>query len=80
MGQATDPVKLKKPLLYDLEEDPGEQDDVAAQHPEIVARLSEKATSFAAGITPVMKLPPATRSFVSGITTHAPKDPEKLPK
>ncbi len=80
MGQPSDPVRLRKPQLYDLQKDPGEQHDVAAAHPEIVARLTEKATSFAAGITPVMKLPPASRSIVSGITTHAPKDPDKVPK
>ena len=80
MGRPADPLKLKRPQLFDLQKDPGEQNDVAARHPEVVARLSEKATSFAAGITPVMKLPPASRSVVSGITTHAPKDPEKVPK
>jgi arylsulfatase A-like enzyme len=80
MGQPADPLRLKKPQLYDLRKDPGEQNDVAAGHPDIVARLSQQATSFAAGITPVMKLPPASRSVVSGITTHAPKDPERVPK
>ena len=34
---------LEKPVLYDLEADIGEQTDVAAQHPDVVARLKQLA-------------------------------------
>jgi hypothetical protein len=32
--------------LYDLGRDPGEKNDVAAQHPEIVARLTQEMAEF----------------------------------
>jgi len=34
-----DYVEILRPLLFDLEADPGERNDVAAQHPEVVERL-----------------------------------------
>ncbi|MEN3942893.1 sulfatase [Prosthecobacter sp. SYSU 5D2] len=47
--------------LYNLTADPGEQVDVAAKHPEIVARLLKKAQefdqSFQPHIHPVLRLP-----------------------
>jgi arylsulfatase A len=79
-GQALDAVKLSTPQLYDLAADSGEQHDLASRHPEIVQRLTGMAASFGGSIEPVMKLPPATKSFLSGITTHAPKSPDKVPK
>lgn len=79
-GQALGAVKLSPPRLYDLAADPGERRDVAMQHPEVVQRLTGMATSFGAGIEPAMKLPPATRSVFFGITTHAPKNSEKVPE
>ncbi|MEM7011530.1 MAG: sulfatase-like hydrolase/transferase [Verrucomicrobiota bacterium] len=39
LGRVPD-FKEPKPRLYDLEADPGEQNDLAAQHPEIVAEFS----------------------------------------
>jgi len=65
---------------YDLVADPGERRDLALNHPEIVQRLTSMAASFGAGIEPVMKLPAASRSIISGVTTHAPKNPDKVPK
>lgn len=44
---------LAQPQLYDLESDPGEQFDIAAAHPEIVAELKELARTQAASIVPV---------------------------
>jgi arylsulfatase len=34
-----DYVEILRPLLFDLETDPGERNDLAAQHPEVVERL-----------------------------------------
>lgn len=34
------------PLLYDIENDPGEQYNIASKHPDIVKRLSEKAKEY----------------------------------
>ncbi len=40
------------PLLYHLGRDPGEQYDVSADHPEIVAELEEIARRHLAGVVP----------------------------
>ena len=37
------PKELEAPLLYDLESDPGETEDLADRHPDIVARLLTEA-------------------------------------
>jgi arylsulfatase A-like enzyme len=41
------------PLLFDLEQDPGEQFDVAAQHPGVVADLTREVEKHRATVTPV---------------------------
>ncbi|MFM1941425.1 MAG: Arylsulfatase precursor [Verrucomicrobiota bacterium] len=41
------------PLLFQVEEDPGEQFDVAAAHPDVVARLTRLAEAHRSGIDPV---------------------------
>jgi hypothetical protein len=41
---------LATPELYDLEADIGEKNNVAAQHPEIVARLIRQARAFDAAL------------------------------
>ena len=41
---------LKKPVLYDLEVDPGERFDIADEHPDAVARLSKAAEDYKAEI------------------------------
>ncbi len=50
-----------KASLYNLKADPGETTDLAAQHPDIVARLEKKAADFDSAfqpqIPPVPKLP-----------------------
>ena len=50
-----------EPVLYNLTRDPGEQTDTAKAHPEVVARLLEKARRFdqelSGQITPVLQLP-----------------------
>jgi arylsulfatase A-like enzyme len=39
-------VKQQKTALYDLSRDPGESEDVAAQHPEVVEKLQKLATGM----------------------------------
>jgi arylsulfatase B len=51
--------KLVKDELYDLLSDPGEQTDVAAQHPEIVARLRKQLAEFRALTGPSYLVKPA---------------------
>ena len=51
--------KLVKDELYDLLSDPGEQTDVAAQHPEIVARLQRQLAEFRALTGPPFRVEPA---------------------
>ena len=40
------------PLLYNLAEDPGEQHDIAAAHPDVVADLMKEVAAHKAGLTP----------------------------
>ncbi|MCY3750110.1 MAG: N-acetylgalactosamine-6-sulfatase, partial [Gammaproteobacteria bacterium] len=41
LGRYTDAVE--KPLLFDLQQDPGERDDLAEEHPDIVRKLMQEA-------------------------------------
>ena len=41
------------PLLYNIDHDPGEQFDIAAKHPEIIARIRKIASDHARTIAPV---------------------------
>ncbi|QDU54046.1 sulfatase family protein [Aeoliella mucimassa] len=45
--------KHEQPLLYHLEHDPSEQYNVAGQHPEIIAQLTELAAAHKQSIEPV---------------------------
>ena len=40
------------PLLFNLAEDPGEQHDIAAAHPDVIADLMKEAAAHKAGLTP----------------------------
>jgi len=53
---------------------------VAAEHPDIVARLTETARKFDAAIEPAMKLPSPSWSVFTGLLTQAPSDPGKVPR
>ena len=66
--------------LYDLNADPGEKNNVASDHPDVVRLLTQRAMMFHAGIEPVMKLPPPSSSVVSGLVTQAPKKSVKVPR
>ena len=79
-GKPKPPVRCSEPQLYDLSSDPSETEDLATNHPGLVARLAEQAQSFDAGIEPVMKLPRPSRSVLSGVFTQAPKSPDTVPK
>jgi arylsulfatase A len=46
------PKDLEKPLLYQLENDPGERFDVAAEHPEIVADILREIEKHKKGVVP----------------------------
>ncbi|MCW5892038.1 MAG: sulfatase [bacterium] len=41
-------------MLFDLDADPGEQDDVSARHPDVVARLAGEIAAFEAGLDPAV--------------------------
>jgi len=43
---STHPREEKRPQLFDLEADPTEQKNVAAAHPEVVARLAKKIAAW----------------------------------
>jgi arylsulfatase A len=40
-------------LLYNIDHDPGEQFDIAARHPEIIARIRKIASDHGRTIAPV---------------------------
>ena len=44
-------------LLYDLQKDPGETENLAEQHPEIVVRLAAAHAEWAAGLSETQILP-----------------------
>jgi hypothetical protein len=78
-GRPREPQACSPAELYNLASDLGERNDVAGEHPEVVARLSRLAREFDASIEPVMKLPSPSWSVFKGLTTQAPKDPDKVP-
>jgi arylsulfatase A len=47
------PVAHDPPLLYDLELDPGERFDVAAQHPDVLERIKRRVAAHRATVVPV---------------------------
>jgi arylsulfatase A-like enzyme len=47
------PEKHDPPLLYQLGQDPGEQHDVAAEHPEVLAEIAKVVEEQNATVTPV---------------------------
>ena len=45
--------KHAPPLLFDLNQDPGEKNDVAAQHPEIITEIKVEVEKHRASLVPV---------------------------
>jgi arylsulfatase A-like enzyme len=56
-GGPKEPQKCDPPELYNLNEDPSEQSNVARSHPEVVARLKALASEFRANVKPGKLLP-----------------------
>jgi arylsulfatase A-like enzyme len=52
-GHDQSPRPIDPPWLYDLDNDPSEQYDVAREHPEVVARLRAMAAEHTKGVVPV---------------------------
>ena len=48
-----EPVAHDPPLLFDLEADPGESFNVAAEHPEVIQQISKSVERHRAGVQPV---------------------------
>jgi len=78
--QPAEPASLEQPRLYDLDAEIGEQTDIAAAHPEIVARLRGLAAAMAAELTG----PEATSRRPPGVVEHPqtlyPSVPKTNPK
>ncbi len=55
-GQPPTRTVHETPQLYDLQVDPGEQFDIAADHPDVVARLQQAVAAHRAGITDAVPL------------------------
>jgi N-acetylgalactosamine-6-sulfatase len=67
----------KNAQLFDIPKDPGEHQDVAAQHPEVVKALTEKALAW----TKTLPASPARDKFMkSGAQAKTPKKADAKPK
>jgi N-acetylgalactosamine-6-sulfatase len=67
----------KNAQLFDIPKDPGEQRDVAAQHPEVVQALTTKALAWAK----TLPASPAREKFMqAGAQAKSPKKAEAKPK
>ena len=63
---------IDSPRLYRLDQDPGEEMDVADSHPEVVARLRQSAEQYQSRTKATMKLWPLGRALIRGLLTPAP--------
>ena len=64
IGRYTDAVE--KPMLFDLENDPGEQNDLAGQYPDIVSKLMQDADKARQELGDVNRIGTAARFFDDG--------------
>jgi arylsulfatase A len=48
------PEKHEPPMLFQLENDPGEKFDVAAEHPEVIAEIRAEVEKLQKSIVPVV--------------------------
>lgn len=65
-------------MPFDLENDPGEQHDVAAQNPEVVKRLKEMFDKLEAEVPHFPPIPPkwkGLRDIKGGDLTYEPRRP-----
>jgi arylsulfatase A len=53
LGYKNDLEEHKTPLLFNLDMDPGENYNVAKDHPDVIARIEKLRTQHEAGLTPV---------------------------
>jgi arylsulfatase A-like enzyme len=63
-GWGTDSPNGQLTLLYDLSNDPGETENLAAEHPSIVARLEKAHADWATGLTDTPILPALRSTLV----------------
>lgn len=68
-GEPRQNRQLEAPLLYDLEADPSEKTDVAADHPRIVDRLRVGAEEFESAAEPTIRLRSVRRAIAHGLLT-----------
>lgn len=79
LGQKKAPVGSKEPRLYNLDQEIGEQTDLAGQHPELVSRLQKIAAEMSGeigGQNPSARRPAGR---VDAPTTLYPTDPRPVP-
>ncbi len=63
---------IDPPRLYRLDKDPGEEEDVAGSHPEVVSRMRQDAEQFQSETKATLKLWPFGRAIIRGLLTPAP--------
>ena len=71
-GQPQGSRRFKPPLLFRLDTDPSESQDLAQDHPEVVTRMRTSAEHYAAGLDPALKLRPFGHAIFRGLLTPAP--------
>ena len=71
-GQPQGSREFEPPLLFRLDTDPAESQDVAQDHPEVVARMRTSAEKYAVGLDPALKLRPFGHAIFRGLLTPAP--------
>ena len=71
-GQPQGSREFEPPLLFQLDTDPAESQDVAQDHPDVVARMRTSAEKYAAGLDPALKLRPFGHAIFRGLLTPAP--------
>ena len=71
-GQPKGSREFEPPLLFRLPTDPSESDNVAQEHPAVVARLQANAKRYEDGLDPGLKLRPFGWAIVRGLLTPAP--------
>ena len=71
-GQPQGSRKFEPPLLFRLDTDPAESQDLAQDHPEVVTRMRTSAEHYAADLDPALKLRSFGLAIFRGLLTPAP--------